>query len=184
MPRRPTVGPSGGVCVSEVRDPTSIPNLPKAFDGAKVTRHERERGLTYMSWIQRVGLAIAALTAVMASLATAQATHMVRMIANPANHVYRFEPAEVVAAPGDVLVFQAVSGAPHSVVFESEGLSPGVRGAFNTAMPSRSGDLSSTLVVASGNEYRMTVPQVPPGTYPYYCLPHRAYDMRGVLRIK
>jgi plastocyanin len=30
----------------------------------------------------------------------------------------------------------------------------------------------------------MTVPQVPPGSYPYYCLPHRAYDMRGALRIK
>ena len=28
------------------------------------------------------------------------------------------------------------------------------------------------------------VPQVPAGTYPFYCLPHRAYDMRGVLVIK
>jgi len=137
-----------------------------------------------MSVIRRVGLAIAGVTTVMASTASAQAAHVVRMIADPANHVYRFEPAEVVAAPGDVLVFQAVSGAPHSVVFESEGLSPGVRGAFNNAMPARSGDLSSTLITASGREYRMTVPQVPPGTYPYYCLPHRAYDMRGVLRIK
>jgi len=137
-----------------------------------------------MSVIRRVGLAIAGVTTVMASAASAQAAHVVRMIADPANHVYRFEPAEVVAAPGDVLVFQAVSGAPHSVVFESEGLSPGVRGAFNNAMPARSGDLSSTLITASGREYRMTVPQVPPGTYPYYCLPHRAYDMRGVLRVK
>ena len=137
-----------------------------------------------MSVIRRVGLAIAGVTTVMASAASAQAAHVVRMIADPANHAYRFEPAEVVAAPGDVLVFQAVSGAPHSVVFESEGLSPGVRGAFNNAMPARSGDLSSTLITASGREYRMTVPQVPPGTYPYYCLPHRAYDMRGVLRVK
>ena len=137
-----------------------------------------------MSVIRRVGLAIAGVTTVMASTASARAAHVGRMIADPANHVYRFEPAEVVAAPGDVLVFQAVSGAPHSVVFESEGLSPGVRGAFNNAMPARSGDLSSTLITASGREYRMTVPQVPPGTYPYYCLPHRAYDMRGVLRVK
>jgi plastocyanin len=137
-----------------------------------------------MSTIRRVGLGTAGLTAVMVAAASAQATHVVRMIANPANHVYRFEPAEVVASPGDILVFQAVSGAPHSVVFEAEGLSPGVRGAFNTAMPARSGDLSSTVLTASGNEYRMTVPQVPAGSYPYYCLPHRAYDMRGTLRIK
>jgi len=121
---------------------------------------------------------------VMAAAASAQATHVVRMIANPGNHVYRFEPAEVVASPGDILVFRAVSGAPHSIVFEAEGLSPGVRGAFNNAMPSRSGDLSSSLLTASGTEYRMTVPQVPPGTYAYYCLPHRAYDMRGSLRVK
>lgn len=137
-----------------------------------------------MSAVQRIGLAAAGLTAVMAMAANAQATHVVRMIANPGNHVYRFEPVEVVASPGDVLVFRAVSGAPHSIVFEAEGLSPGIRGAFNNAMPSRSGDLSSSLLTASGTEYRMTVPQVPPGSYPYYCLPHRAYDMRGSLRIK
>ena len=30
----------------------------------------------------------------------------------------------------------------------------------------------------------MTVPQVPSGVYAFYCLPHRAYDMRGTLTIK
>jgi len=137
-----------------------------------------------MSAIRRISVGAVGLTVVMAAAASAQATHVVRMIANPGNHVYRFEPAEVVASPGDILVFRAVSGAPHSIVFEAEGLSPGVRGAFNNAMPSRSGDLSSSLLTASGTEYRMTVPQVPPGTYAYYCLPHRAYDMRGSLRVK
>ena len=137
-----------------------------------------------MSAIRRVGLVTAAFTVVMTAVASGQATHVVRMVANPANHVYQFEPAEVVASPGDVLVFRAVSGAPHSVVFEAQGLSPGVRGAFNSAMPGRSGDLSSSVLTASGNEYRMTVPQVPAGSYPYYCLPHRAYDERGTLRIK
>ena len=137
-----------------------------------------------MSAIWRIGVAAIGVTVVMASAGSAQATHVVRMIANPAKREYRFEPAEIVASPGDILVFRAVSGAPHSIVFEAEGLSPGVRGAFNNAMPTRSGDLSSSLLTASGTEYRMTVPQVPPGSYPYYCLPHRAYDMRGLLRIK
>ena len=35
-----------------------------------------------------------------------------------------------------------------------------------------------------GKDYRVVVPQVPPGTYAYYCLPHRAYDMRGTITIK
>jgi plastocyanin len=59
-----------------------------------------------------------------------------------------------------------------------------VRGAFNSAMPDRSGDLSSPLLTAAGKEYRMVVPQVPEGTYPFYCLPHRAYDMRGAITVQ
>ena len=137
-----------------------------------------------MSAIRRIGVVTAAFTAVVTAAVSAQATHLVRMVANPGNHEYRFEPAEVVASPGDILVFRAVSGSPHSVVFEGEGLSPGVRGAINSAMPERSGDLSSPLLTAAGKEYRMVVPQVPAGTYPYYCLPHRAYDMRGSITIK
>jgi plastocyanin len=137
-----------------------------------------------MSAILRTGAMSISFAAVISAAASGQATHVVRLVANPANDVYRFEPAEVVAKPGDVLVFRVVSGAPHSVVYEAQGLSPGVRGAFNNAMPERSGDLSSPLLTASGGEYRMTVPQVPAGAYPFYCLPHRAYDMRGTLTIK
>ncbi|MGH7514587.1 MAG: plastocyanin/azurin family copper-binding protein [Gemmatimonadales bacterium] len=132
----------------------------------------------------RAGATALGLAALLHGAAHAQTTHVVRLVANPSTEVYRFEPTEVVARSGDLLVFQVVSGAPHSVVFEGQGLSPGVKGAFNNAMPSRSGDLSSPLLTASGNEYRMTVPQVPAGAYPFYCLPHRAYDMRGSLTIK
>ena len=109
---------------------------------------------------------------------------MVRLIADPAKDDYRFEPAATTAQPNDVIIFRVASGAPHSIVFEAGGLSPGVRGAFNAAMPDRSGDLSSPLLTTSGKDYRMVVPQVPPGSYPFYCLPHRAYDMRGRLVIQ
>jgi plastocyanin len=132
----------------------------------------------------RAGATALGLTVLLHGAAHAQTTHVVRLVANPGTEVYRFEPAEVVAKPGDALVFKVVSGAPHSVVYEGEGLSPGVKGVFNSAMPNRSGDLSSPLLTASGGEYRMTVPQVPAGAYPFYCLPHRAYDMRGTLVIK
>jgi plastocyanin len=106
------------------------------------------------------------------------------MVANAAKDEYRFEPAAVVAHPNDVIVFQVVTGGPHSVVFEGQGMSAGVRGAFNTAMPNRSGELSSPLLTAAGAQYRMVVPQVAAGDYPFYCLPHRAYDMRGRLTIR
>jgi plastocyanin len=118
-----------------------------------------------------------------AGLLTAQRVHEIRMDANPAREVYRFSPAQVTARPGDVLLFKVASGSPHSIVFEGTGLSETGRAALNGAMSRRSADLSSPLLTADGAEYRIVVPAIAPGTYSFFCLPHRAYDMRGQLRI-
>jgi plastocyanin len=70
------------------------------------------------------------------------------------------------------------------VVFEGAGLSPQARGALNAALLRRAGDLSSPLLTRTGTEYRLVVPSLSPGSYPFYCLPHRAYDMRGELQVQ
>lgn len=114
--------------------------------------------------------------------ALAQQSHVVRLTGQ--GKTYRFEPAEVTARPGDAVVFQVVSGSPHSVVFESGSLSAEARAALDGAMPARSAELSSPLLTAAGAQYRIVIPRIPPGTYDFYCLPHRAYDMRGRLTIK
>lgn len=118
-----------------------------------------------------------------ATLVVAQRVHEIRMDANPAKEVYRFSPAQVTARPGDVLLFKVASGAPHSIVFEGAGLSETGRAALNGAMSRRSADLSSPLLTAEGAEYRIVVPAMAPGSYSFFCLPHRAYDMRGQLRV-
>jgi plastocyanin len=118
-----------------------------------------------------------------ATVAVAQRVHEIRMDANPEKEIYRFSPAQVTARPGDVLVFKLASGAPHSIVFEASGVSETARAALNGAMTRRSADLSSPLLTAEGTEYRLVVPAIAPGTYSFFCLPHRAYDMRGRLRI-
>ncbi|HEX6433980.1 MAG TPA: hypothetical protein VFZ87_07045, partial [Gemmatimonadales bacterium] len=74
-------------------------------------------------------------------------------------------------------------GVPHSIVFESAGLNEAAHEALNGAMSRRSGDLSSPLFTQEGAAYRIIVPRVTPGIYHFYCLPHRAYDERGQLRI-
>jgi plastocyanin len=117
------------------------------------------------------------------AIAVAQRTHEIRLDANPDKEVYRFSPSQVTARPGDVLVFRVASGSPHSVVFEGGALSETARAALNGAMSRRSADLSSPLLAPDGAEYRMVVPSIAPGTYGFFCLPHRAYDMRGQLRI-
>jgi plastocyanin len=121
-------------------------------------------------------------SASLASRGSAQATHVVRLIADPAKKEYHFEPAVVTAKPNDVVIFRVVSGAPHSVAFEGAGLSSQARGALNAALVRRAGDLSSPLLT-NDMEYRLVVPLLDPGSYPFYCLPHRAYDMRGELQV-
>ena len=128
--------------------------------------------------------AAATLVGATARPGAAQETYVVRLVANAAKDDFRFDPAALTVHPSDVIVFRVVSGAPHSIVFEGGGLSPGVRGAFNAALEGRSGDLSSPLLTATGKDYRLVVPQVPAGRYRFYCLPHRAYDMRGELVIQ
>jgi plastocyanin len=124
----------------------------------------------------------AALSGLTSAPAAAQTVHEIRMIA-PKGEDPRFDPASVTARVGDVLLFRAVSGGPHSVVFEGKGSPSASHQALNAAMPRRSGDLSSPLLT-DGLEYRMVVPKLPEGTYRFFCLPHRAYDMRGELRVK
>jgi plastocyanin len=116
--------------------------------------------------------------------ARAQDSHEVRLEVDSDRGEYRFSPAAVTARPGDVVVFKVINGAPHSVVFEGKGLSAAAHEALNAAMPGRSADLSSPLLTENGAEYRVTVPALPAGTYRFFCLPHRAYDMRGELRVR
>lgn len=115
--------------------------------------------------------------------AEAQRVHEIRLEADAEKDIFRFVPAQVTARTGDVLLFKTVSGAPHSIVFEAAGLSGPAREALNGAMSRRAGDLSSPLLAPNGAEYRIVVPALSPGRYQFFCLPHRAYDMRGTLRI-
>ena len=54
---------------------------------------------------------------------------------------------------------------------------------LNEAMPRRAGDLSSPLLT-DGTEYRVVVPALTSGTYQFFCLPHKAYDMRGEVSVR
>lgn len=134
---------------------------------------------------KRIAFAIASvLSAAAVRVASAQVTHEIRLEADPAADNFRFQPAEVIARPGDVLVFRAVKGGPHSVTFEDRGLPAGARAILSGALPDRTSDLGSPMIPEKGT-YRVVIPaNLPKGRYAYYCLPHRAYDMRGVLVVR
>jgi plastocyanin len=115
---------------------------------------------------------------------SAQATHLIKLQAEGGEDGYRVVPQRVVAHVNDVLIFKVVSGEPHSITFEADGLSPQAHDALNQALKRRSADLTSPLLTAPGAEYRVEIPAIPKGRYRFYCLPHRAYDERGVLVIE
>ena len=112
----------------------------------------------------------------------AQEVHEVQMISSGKGE-YRFDPAAVTARRGDVLLFRSVSGGPHSVVFDGKRLSADDRSRLNEAMPRRASDLSSPLLT-DGTEYRVVVPALKAGTYRFFCLPHKAYDMKGEVTVR
>lgn len=129
-------------------------------------------------------IAVAAgLLAAGAAEAATQEVHEIRMV-SPAKGEFRFQPASVTARRADVLLFRSVSGGPHSVVFESREVSPEDHERLNRAMPRRTGDLSSPLLT-DGSEYRVVIPPaLTAGTYRFFCLPHKAYDMRGQVTVR
>jgi len=131
----------------------------------------------------RVVAVLTGLLALGAGRAAAQEVHEIQMVAEGKGE-FRFVPASVSARRGDVLLFKAVSGAPHSVVFDGKGLSDQAREKLNAALPRRAGDLSSPLLT-EGSEYRVVVPHgLQGGTYKFFCLPHKAYDMRGEVTVR
>ena len=69
----------------------------------------------------------------------------------------------------------------HNIAFDADPLAPGVKAALNAAMSNRTGDLSGPVLERTDVEYRLVVPNLPPGRYGFFCTPHRAYDMRGEL---
>lgn len=109
--------------------------------------------------------------------------HEIRLERGEGEHTFAFVPARVVAAPGDVLLFRVVSGSPHSVVFEAADMTPAAARAWTAALPRRVAPLTGPLLVEAGLEYRVVVPDVPPGRYRFFSLPRLAYDMRGEVEV-
>jgi plastocyanin len=94
----------------------------------------------------------------------------------------RFIPAILEVHPGDSLRFVNGMGGPHNVEFAADSIPEPARKALAAAMPGdKIGPLSSPLLLGAGEAYGFRVPTLPPGRYPFYCLPHVAGNMRGVL---
>jgi plastocyanin len=97
----------------------------------------------------------------------------------------RFVPAVLTAHPGDTVRFKNGSGGPHNVQFFADSMPAASQATLDAAMPGEKiGPLSSPLLLEEDEVYQFVVPALPPGRYPFVCLPHFAMSMKGALVIE
>ena len=114
----------------------------------------------------------------------AQEIHEVEITGDRAEGRFRFDPARITVAPGDLVRFVVRSGHPHSVVFDSTGMASSDKSALNAAIPERMSFLSGPILTGEGQILEIRVPRLSPGSYRFYCLPHRAYRAEGVMVVE
>ena len=107
----------------------------------------------------------------------------VQMKQKDASH-YVFEPANLTVHPGDIVEFVNVSGFPHNVGFDPAHIPAGAQAVLDKNMPSRTSSLLGPMMQQANQTYRVSFAGAPAGTYNYFCLPHRALGMTGVITVQ
>ncbi len=110
------------------------------------------------------------------------ATHEVRMVFE--NNEYKFVPANITIKAGDGIRWIMVSGAPHNVAFDPANIPANVRPQLTANMPNQIGELSGPMMINPNETYTISFANVPAGTYNYFCTPHLAMNMRGVVTVQ
>ncbi|MFN2567236.1 MAG: plastocyanin/azurin family copper-binding protein [Gemmatimonadaceae bacterium] len=109
-------------------------------------------------------------------------THTVRMVGD--GQSYRFEPANIRIRRGDAVKWVMVSGGPHNVQFDANGIPAGAQTQLSANMPRQATPLGSPMMMNANEEYTVSFAGVPAGTYNYVCTPHLAMNMKGVVTVQ
>jgi plastocyanin len=129
-----------------------------------------------------LALGVAAFTGPAPTASPPPATIRIRMIQQGTRYLY--EPANFTVRPGDVVEFVNVSGFPHNVQFDPAKIPQGARAFLERAMTNRMGNTLGNQMMTRANEvYRINFAGAPTGTYDYFCLPHQALGMKGVITV-
>jgi plastocyanin len=97
----------------------------------------------------------------------------------------RFTPARVEATVGDSVRFELESGAPHNVAFYPDSIP---RGALAPLAKNLRADprllFTPDMLLFPGEAFVLSLADLPPGTYVFYCAPHLGGGMRGELVVR
>ncbi len=125
---------------------------------------------------RKLGLLLSAILLVVASFAlsaspAAAETYTIKMGTD--RGLLQFEPQTVTIKPGDTVKWVMNKVPPHNAVFDAPTIPGG-----DQALAKQ---LSHTkLTFSPGENFETTFPEdAAPGTYPFYCQPHRGAGMAG-----
>lgn len=97
---------------------------------------------------------------------------------------YRFAPVTVTVKRGDRIRWTMVSGAPHNVAFWPDSIPAGAAATLGANMSKTMSPLAGPLLMTANETYEISFAGVPAGTYRYFCTPHLALGMKGVVRVE
>lgn len=112
----------------------------------------------------------------------AGATHDVNMVLEGTS--YLFVPGSLSISVGDQVTFHNTSGGPHNAQFWPDSIPAGAADALNAGMPDQMAPLGGPLLIGPDETYTVTFAGVPMGEYRFYCLPHLANGMVGVITVQ
>lgn len=122
------------------------------------------------------GLMILLMGVVVAGRPAAAATVEIKMGAD--NGLLSFQPAQVSIKPGDTVKWVNNKLPPHNIVFEPSGI-PGGDQAVASELSHQG------MLFSPGEAVEVTFsPELPAGTYTYYCAPHRGAGMVGKITVE
>jgi plastocyanin len=107
--------------------------------------------------------------------------HEVKMVGDA--NGYRYEPANITVKPGDGIKFIMVSMGPHNVAFDPAAIPADQKDQLFANMPN-STDGSSPILSTPNEEFILSLTNIKPGKYPFFCTPHLAMNMKGEITVQ
>jgi plastocyanin len=107
--------------------------------------------------------------------------HEVRMVGDEKG--YRYEPATITAKPGDGVRFIMASFGPHNVAFDPATIPADQKDQLYANMPNSEAGVSPMLM-DDQEVWELSLGNLKPGRYPFYCTPHLAMNMTGEIIIQ
>jgi plastocyanin len=97
---------------------------------------------------------------------------------------YRFVPAKITIKVGDGVTWVNVSGGPHNATFWADSIPAGAQAVLQANMPNTMAPLTGPLLTNPNETYTVSFAGAKPGVYHFYCTPHLALGMTGVLTVQ